>query len=92
MKGFKPIWIIVTLILALGILVMMIMLADKGRGTAEDTFSQTDLINCCNNCCITQDPATTTCPGDVPLTGEGSIAEGLSMTISSCTDIPFCGC
>jgi len=89
LKGIeKPVWIVVALILALVILIAMVILSGKAKGTAEGTFKQADIINCCNICCISGDVTTVECQAG-KLT---DIAGELGIQVTQCEDIPFCKC
>lgn len=94
MKGeSQVIWIIVFLIMALIILVIMTSTIMKGKDTADVTYSQVDLINCCDNCRA----RSTFSPSIQCPTGQGSVSLGELFEsqgytdYDSCDDIPFCG-
>ncbi len=78
-------------------LVVVVPLIVTGKGTAEITYTQTDLYNCCDNCWATypggtvSNPDTVTCPtshGPVTLS---QICDDLGITdFTHCSQIPLC--
>ena len=86
-----------TLLLAVIILIVLVPLVVKGKDTAETSYSQTDLIACCDNCWAYSTDGTTNVANvickkdenDQPVT-LGEICNDLGLVCDQCSDIPFC--